>query len=381
MTRIGGKVCAKLNMEPVAFVAASAEEAVAQIRARLGPEAVVVNVRPLPAQGLARLWQKPMIEVLAYRPEAPSPPPVAPATLPLADALEEFRQRLTQIEQHVKTPAPKPPPAPAVLPESADAVINLNAGGWHVGEVLQKTGLLPVHAQWVLDRIRAQYGDEPPNSLGEEITLARGVLTAAWRPASAFQEHSLHVIVGPAGSGKTTCLCKWLTLSALVEGRLARVWRLDGTTANMAEALTIYCEILHLPSERAWAGSANPLAEDIGFIDLPGVDWRRPETIQDLANELRAYGLAHLHLALNGAYDVGVMLAQARAFAALPIEDLMITHLDEEVRWGKMWNLVLGANLPIRYLSTGQNIPGDFCPATAEAILGRQFPQGRQIHG
>ena len=58
-----------LNMEPVAFVAASAEEAVAQIRARLGPEAVVLNVRPLPAHGLARLWQKPMIEVLAYRPE------------------------------------------------------------------------------------------------------------------------------------------------------------------------------------------------------------------------------------------------------------------------------------------------------------------------
>ena len=61
-------------MEPIAFVAASAEEAVAQIRARLGPEAVVLNVRPLPAQGLARLWQKPGIEVLAYRPEtAPAP--------------------------------------------------------------------------------------------------------------------------------------------------------------------------------------------------------------------------------------------------------------------------------------------------------------------
>ena len=51
-------------MQPTSFIAASAEEAVAQIRAKLGPEAVVLNVRPLPANGLARLWQKPMIEVL-----------------------------------------------------------------------------------------------------------------------------------------------------------------------------------------------------------------------------------------------------------------------------------------------------------------------------
>jgi len=368
-------------MEPVAFVAASAEEAVAQIRARLGPEAVVLNVRPLPAQGLARLWQKPMIEVLAYRPEAPPTPPAPPSTPPLADALEEFRQRLTEIEQHVKSPPPITQPVAAPPLEFADPVVNLDAGGWRVGEVLQKTGLLPVHAQRVLDEVRAQYGDEPPDSLGEEITLAGGVLKAAWRPVLPCPEHSLHVIVGPAGSGKTTCLCKWVTLAALVEGRLARVWRLDGTTANMAESLTIYCEILHLPSERAWAGGVSPLAEDIGFIDLPGVDWRRPETVRDLANELKNYGPTHLHLALNGAYDVGIMLAQVRAFAALPVEDLIITHLDEESRWGKIWNLVLGTNLPIRYLSTGQNIPGDFCPATPEAVLARQFPQGRHASG
>jgi flagellar biosynthesis protein FlhF len=71
------------------------------------------------------------------------------------------------------------------------------------------------------------------------------------------------------------------------------------------------------------------------------------------------------------------MMAQARAFAALPVEDLIITHLDEESRWGKLWNLALGTNYPIRYLSTGQNIPGDFCAASAEIILARQFPQAR----
>ena len=359
-------------MEPIAFVAASVEEAVAQIRARLGPEAVVLNVRPLPAQGLARLWQRPMIEVLAHRPETAAAP-----TAPLSQALAEFRQRLDQIEQHVKSPAGKTEAGPAALPEFAAPVSSLDSGGWHIGEVLQKTGLLPLFAQRVLDQARSQHGEDPPGSLAEEIGLARAFLAAAWRPCQPCPSHSLHVLIGPAGSGKTTCLCKWLTQAALVEGRLARVWRLDGATANMAESLTVYCEILHLPSERAWGTSVNQIAEDVGFIDLPGVDWRAPGALEELAGQLRQFGAPRLHLALNGAYDISVILAQVRAFAALPVEDLIITHLDEESRWGKLWNLVLSASLPIRFLSTGQNIPGDFCAASAETILARQFPQPR----
>jgi flagellar biosynthesis protein FlhF len=359
-------------MEPVAFVAASAEEAVAQIRARLGPEAVVVNVRPLPAHGLARLWQKPMIEVLARGPEAPPAPDA-----PLAEALAEFRQRLDQIEQHVKSPPGKSGAGAGELPEFDAPVSELDTGGWRIGGVLQKTGLLPLHAQSVLDQVRLQHGESPPDSLAEEIKLARACLAGAWRPCAPGAGHSLHVVIGPAGSGKTTCLCKWLTQAVLVEGRLARVWRLDGATANMAECLTVYCEILHLPCERAWGEGQRQIAEDIGFIDLPGVDWRVPEVLRDLAGQLRQFGTPRLHLALNGAYDISVILAQVRAFDGLPVEDLILTHLDEESRWGKLWNLVLGGSPPIRFLSTGQNIPGDFCAASAEAILARQFQQQR----
>jgi len=57
-------------VQVIPFVADSAADAVAQIRAKLGPDAVVVNVRQLPADGLAKLWKTPRIEVLAYKPDA-----------------------------------------------------------------------------------------------------------------------------------------------------------------------------------------------------------------------------------------------------------------------------------------------------------------------
>src|ERR1700722_1281342 len=149
-------------MQPIPFTAASAEEAVAQIRAKLGPEAVVVNVRPLPANGLARLWQKPMIEVLAYRPETP-----AFVTTPVVEALAEFRQQLHEIKQQVenhssKTESEPSNSAPHFSPPAFAVEADLDCGDWRIGAVLQKAGLLPLHAQAVLDQIRSDHGDIPP---------------------------------------------------------------------------------------------------------------------------------------------------------------------------------------------------------------------------
>ena len=441
--------------QPIAFTAASAEEAVAQIRARLGPEAIVLNVRPLPVNGLARLWQKPMIEVLAYLPEAAAP---SPQPEPISDVLAEFRQQLHEIKQQVQSRAalaesvadkgaePAFFGARAVPARSSQSTSggfedssrigdreavasrdgsrsedlgqtpplarfprissksNRNNAEWRVGEMLQKGGLLPVLAEQIVEELQAEHGENPPASLSEEVSLAQTALEAAWRTPPPLTRNSLHVLIGPAGSGKTTCLCKWLTQAALVEGRRARVWRLDGATANMAESLTVYCEILGVPSERTWrnseaimegagqplaptlshngdngAGDPQPFTEDLGFIDLPGVDARNPLAIKELAGLLKQLGSPRVHLVLNGAYETPALLAQARAFSGLPVEDLIITHLDEESRWGKIWNLVLGTNYPVRHLSTGQNIPGDFCEATAEILLSRQFPNKQRV--
>jgi flagellar biosynthesis protein FlhF len=339
--------------QPMPFVAATAEEAVAQIRARLGPDAVVLNVRPLKAQGLARLWHKPMIEVVAYRPEPPAAVPPPSATAPVNEALAVFRQELDEMKQQV----------------------DVNNSGWRVAALLQKTGVLPLHTQHILDNLKSAHGDLPPSSLAEEIALARAQLAHDWRAPYAIGPHSTHVLIGPAGSGKSTVLCKWLTQAALLEGRLARVWRLDGATANTAEFVSVHGEALGAEVERCWTSDGRELAEDIGFMDLPGVDWRHAPAIRELAGQLARLGSPHIHLVLNGAYDIHVLLAQARAFSVLPLEDLIISHLDEEPHWGKIWNLALGAGLPIRHLSAGSNIPGEFWEASAERILSRQFPR------
>jgi flagellar biosynthesis protein FlhF len=129
-----------------------------------------------------------------------------------------------------------------------------------------------------------------------------------------------------------------------------------------------------VPVERAWPAGPGGSAIEVTFIDLPGIAANDRVALSELAAKLAVWPNVQIHLVLNGAYESATLLAQARAFATLPVTDLIVTHLDEEQRWGKLWNLALGTNFSLRFLCAGQNIPGDFQIASAEKILARQFP-------
>ncbi|HVY68689.1 MAG TPA: hypothetical protein VHH73_02105, partial [Verrucomicrobiae bacterium] len=248
------------------------------------------------------------------------------------------------------------------------------AHGWKVENLLKDTGLLPLPMNRVMEAIFARHGMTPPDSWQQELTVLREALAGLWRPAKGDANCRRHVFIGPPGSGKSTALCQWLTQSVLLEGRLARVWRLDGRTANTAESLSVHAEILGVPVERSWPADTSGTPADIEFFDLPGVAAHDQSVLRELAGRVQQWSGAEIHLVLNGAYDSHLLLSQVRAFSALGVTDLIVTHLDEETRWGKLWNLALGTNFSLRFLCAGQNIPGDFQVATADKLLDRQFP-------
>ncbi len=334
-------------MQPEQFIASSAADAAQQIRAKLGPDAVVVNIRQVPG----RWFQQSRIEVLAHAAE-----PANPIAGKLLDTTDE-----------VISPVHQPVMSDAVIQSVTDEKLSQTAKP-RTATLLESLGLSPLHAQQVLEGIPAT---QPP-WLVDDLKLARQALAATWIPCKPSTAQ-FHVFVGAPGVGKTTALCKWLTLSVLLEGRSARVWRLDGTTANTSESLSIHGDVLGVPVERSWTNA--PVSEEIGFIDLPGVSGADTEAINSLAARLATLPPVQVHLVLNAAYDTAASLAQARALSALSISDVIVTHLDEEPHWCRLWNLMLGLQLPIRYLSAGQNIPGEFMEARVDRVLSHVFQQ------
>ena len=356
-------------MEFHTFVADSAAEAVALIRERLGPNAIAVNVRQLPGEGISRLWRKPRIEVVATIPEAETPPaPVEVQT----DGLRELREEVASLRRHFM---PEPAPRPAVVPEAdkddllEQSLAAVARGGSQrpLESFLETCGLLPVFSQVVADQVAnsSTASDDPL-----ELATVRQTLLAAWREAP--KAGRTHVFVGPPGSGKSTLLCKWLAQETLLQGCRARIWQLDGSTVNTSGLVGIYGEILGVEVTRF--PDPNISDDDLLFIDLPGVSANDSAGMETLRKQIEQIPGAQVHLVLNLAYDAATLVAQARKFSVLPLTDLSVTHLDEEKRWLKVWNLVFGTKCPVRFLSTGQNIPGDMVKADALRLLGEKLP-------
>ncbi len=336
-------------MEVLQFIAPNAAAALAQIHQQLGPEAVVLSVRPLPAQGVARFLPKQSrIEVLAGLPDA-NPPP---------NAGEQFPYDSHSTSEHSQNAGPASPGATAQT-----------TGHWKSITWLEAMGLLPEHA----NRLQAHVSTlhvESPVSLESEWSAVSAALNQFWRPAPPLDDGCIvrpHVFIGPPGAGKTTALCKWLTLASLMEERAARVFRLDGSSANTADYLTIHCEMLGTPIERFWTPPNN--RAELVFVDLPGVEAGDAHGLNALRDQLAALPNPHVHLVLNAAYETSTLLAQHRAFSILQPHDLIFTHLDEEPRRVKLWNFVFGAQAPIRFLSASQKIPGEFQNAAPELLL------------
>jgi len=365
-------------MKLVTIVAASASEALAEVHRQLGPEAVVVNVRKTPAPGFSRIWKQPQIEVQAT---LPTPPLKIPNTklAELTRNLEKLRQ---QRASSAFSAASKPrPPADASAGKETPSVPTNESGGQRrldpreelgLGRLLENLGILPLHAQWLVDQVHARQFRDTAKTLREQFVSVQEILVEHWSrlaECGGVGTQRTRVLVGTSGVGKTTCLCKWLTQEVLLRNRSARVWRLDGSTANTAEFLSIHGEILGVSVERIWPSEPGAEAVQLQFVDLPGVSAENKESINALAAQIEMFQPAQVLLVLNSAYDLTHLVAHARAFASLPLDGLILTHLDEDSRWSKFWNLLLGTGLPVLYLSGGQNIPGDFASASPHTLF------------
>lgn len=380
------------------FLVESAAEAVGLIRGKLGPDAVVLSVRKVPADGVSKLWKKPRLEVLAAVPQPAGAGPVLPATSPVGappvgdlapaspvppavDPLLELRREMSEIRAEVLKVRESAPGSPAVAVEEVAPLEPFvpkavsYPGRWEVGPILESTGLLPRHALRVVERLCQEHGDTGPAALADQLDLTARVLKGEWlipNPVANRGGSEVHVLVGPPGAGKTTALCKWLAQLVLVEGRSVSVFRLDGATANTGEFLSVHAEVLGVPVQRSlgpdWRSSA-----EVVLIDVPGVSHADRSAMASLREQLQQLRPLEIHLVLNAAYEASLLLAQARAFSMLGPVDWIATHLDEEPRWGKLWNGIMGTNCPLAWLCVGQNIPGMFHRADPERVIRQQL--------
>ncbi len=304
------------------FRASRFDEALAQVKRELGPDAVILSTREVHAPGL-----RAEVEVLA------APQGVMEAA-----------------------PSPRRPPA--------------------LERRLERMGVPGTAVRTLTARIRGNDGPEPRgmNDLAPRLCAA---LRAEMIFAGSLRRGGPRVValVGPTGVGKTTTIAKLAARAALVERREVALVSIDQYRIAGAEQLAHYAELIGIPMETAHDGPSLARAlgrlrgADLVLVDTAGRAPRDRAAVREMADTLQRAGEpVEVHLCLAaGTGDLEIEAVLDRLSVARPVK-LTMTKLDEAVRAGSIVAAQVMSGLPFAYFTTGQRVPEDIEVAGAERL-------------
>ncbi|MDB4680219.1 50S ribosome-binding GTPase, partial [Planctomycetaceae bacterium] len=197
------------------------------------------------------------------------------------------------------------------------------------------------------------------------------------------QQQKVVALVGPTGVGKTTTIAKLAANFRLRDGIKMGLVTVDTYRIAAVEQLRTYAEIIDLPmkvvtNSQEMQQAMEELSDmDLVLIDTAGRSPKDELKIKELKQLLAAANVDEVHLVMSLTASVKSLLSTARNFATADVTSLILTKLDEADSLGAVLSLNRELDLPVSYLTTGQNVPDDIEPALydrlARRILGRDI--------
>ncbi|MGI5901197.1 MAG: flagellar biosynthesis protein FlhF [Desulfitobacteriia bacterium] len=219
--------------------------------------------------------------------------------------------------------------------------------------------------EFVLNRLRSQL---------EKICSNTEVI----RPQK--KETKVVALVGPTGVGKTTTIGKLAAGFSIIERRKVALITADTYRVAAVEQLKTFGEIIGVPVEVVMTPESLGQAIDkhrdkeLIFIDTAGRSPNHGLHMSELEAFIEVAKPDLTMLVMSITTNLTDQLLIYKRFKDLSTH-LIFTKLDESYNLGSMLDLIMKTNLPVAYLTTGQNVPDDIEVATPEklvnCILGR----------
>jgi len=146
------------------------------------------------------------------------------------------------------------------------------------------------------------------------------------------------------------------------------------------EQLRTYADIISLPMEvvstpKEMREAVARLSHlDLVLMDTAGRSPRDEVKIQELKSMLAEAKADEVHLVLSSVNGAASLKKTAAMFSEVGTTALILTKLDETTGLGNLLPLLRSCQLPLSYLTDGQNVPDDIEPAEqsrlARLVLG-----------
>lgn len=192
-----------------------------------------------------------------------------------------------------------------------------------------------------------------------------------WSPGDPQKRISL---IGATGVGKTTTIAKLAADAITQSGARVALVTIDTYRIAAVEQLKVYGEIMGLPVEVVLSPEQLQEAfrrhrdKDLILIDTAGRSPRDSVRIEEL-NEFLGQGAdVENCLVLSAPTEERLQQQTLDSFSKLPLSRLIFTKLDESDRCGSLINIPTRSNLPLAYLTNGQQVPEDLILAEPQVV-------------
>jgi flagellar biosynthesis protein FlhF len=327
------------------FEGATMRDAIAKVKAELGEQAVIISTRQV-RKGLLGI----AIEIAAA------------------------------VEDGDDAPAMAAPAFTAALPERAPA----RAPEADVEKLIAplRTELRSLRAL-----VRASGDSRGTTELRTELAALRKLVEELRTPAAATpvapaaparsliarSTGRVVLLVGPTGAGKTTTIAKIAARAALVEGRSVSLITLDNYRVGGVDQIRAFADLIGVPL--AVAEDAAALRDvvdesaDLTLIDTAGRSPRESGDIEALAAILPQLPPVEVHLVIPAASSPAAIDALVARFRPLRPARLLFTKIDEVDTAAELSLAPARHQLPITWVTTGQQVPEDIEEPTAPRVL------------
>ena len=351
-------------MQVKTFTGASSQEVLAQVKAEMGPDAVILGNRTYRKNGVV------CHEITAglERP-GPSAPGQAPGAESTPSGWNEWHREWMQIKDQLYA-----------LMKPAIQLERLTPRQRVALEYLQREGVSDSVAVGLYKRLLADPG-------ASVLECLSGMAPVRPWGAADWPQH-LQLLTGPFGAGKTTTALRFaLQLRAHDASLRIAFVNADCLRGNGRLVLRHWAELsgfayLEAADRESMARALTATAEaDVVFIDVPGMaageslaQWRA-----DMGLDVAALDEAACHLVLAPFCDAIQTTEFLGRYHAQGPASIVWAKLDEAVSFGNIVNVGAGTGLPVSALSYGAELKESLAPATEPLIWRLIFK--RQIPG
>jgi flagellar biosynthesis protein FlhF len=309
------------------FIVRSVNEALSVLKAQLGPEARVLSVRPVRQNFIKRIFGGAKLEVIAElaAPESVLEPVMAP-------------------------------PVPGVLNSTYAAGLARGSRPVDLRAALRTAGF----SESLLWRVETERrwsisGDKPLGDALAEFVHELRQLVGAF-PVVPLSRRV--VFISSSQADKSLALGQWLTWEVFQQGTKCRVHHVEFSRPNPCLELEVFCDAVgvglthHTPNLRVSDEGARV------YWDVPCFGASAGDEMPLLADLLKQQAIETRVLVLNAAYETESLRAGLKSGRALGATHVVLTHLDEAKDVGKIWEILLEAEMRPLFFSHDGNLLG-----------------------